>query len=456
MYETEDCQQCVCSLGGTATCLPKKCEPCLESGLRSVVGELCACLCKPCPSGTRHCPTSDVCINETAWCNGIQDCSDDETDCPKIISTTPIAAESPGTIRQEVTTIGPAQVTPLPCEEPICPPGYRVVFKQASQLHYKPHHNVKTNVKSKGHKGFTKTKGYKKHPFHDRLMKKQEHRQFATENIQCPEFICMPAKPPVFPGEKKPEKCPEASCPPQYEVVYEKMSMYKVRKCPKYACRPLSPQEAICNVTGRTFNTFDNMEYKYDVCNHILARDMYSNEWYVTLEKLCVDSHGQRSCTRVLAVMLNERAIVLYPDLHVNIDEYTFTAEQIARLGNRLPGFELSRTGDKIIFVSHRYGIWVIWDSSTNVKIGVATKLVGRVDGLCGYFDGDIKNDRQTPEGTQARSTVQFGDSWAMEDMECDLHVCPRDVQEQGWTICNSVKSPMLLDTCSTVIDIDR
>jgi len=451
MYETEDCQQCVCSFGGTAACLPKKCEPCLEPDLRSVVGELCACLCKPCPAGTRHCRTSDVCVNETAWCNGVQDCPDDEINCSKIISTTPIAIESSETIRQEITTVSPAQISPLPCEEPICPPGYRIVFKQTSQLHDKSHHNVKMNIKSKGYKSFMKTKGYKKHSFH-RPMKNQD--QLTTENIQCPEFICMPAKP-VYP-EKKPEKCPEVSCPLQYEVVYEKMSMYKMSKCPKYACRPLSPQEAICNVTGRTFNTFDNMEYKYDICNHILARDMYGNEWYLTLEKLCIDSRGQRSCTRILVVMLNERAIVLYPDLHADIDEYTFTAEQIARLGNRMPGLKLSRTGDKIIFVSHRYGFWVIWDSDTNVKIGIATKLAGRVDGLCGYFDGDITNDRQTPEGTQARSTVQFGDSWAMEDTECDLHVCPRDVQKQAWTICNSVKNPMLLDACSAVVDVDR
>lgn len=452
MYETDDCQQCVCSIGGTATCLPKKCEPCSEPGLRSVVGELCACLCKPCPAGTRHCATSDVCVNETAWCNGVQDCPDDEIDCPQIISTTPIANEhSPETIGQEITIIVPTQISPLPCEKPICPPDYRVVFKKMS-LYDRLQHNVK-NVKSKGHRGFTKTKGRKKHPFHERekFHPKKNQDQVATENLQCPVFVCVPTKP-IYIDENKPEECPEAFCPPQYEVVYEKMSMYKMRKCPKYACRPLSPQEAICNVTGRTFSTFDDMEYKYDVCNHILARDMYGNEWYVTLEKLCIG----RSCTRVLAVMLNERAIVLYPDLHVDIDEYTFTADQIARFGNRFPGFELSRTGDKIIFVSHRYGFWVIWDSGTNVKIGVTVKLAGRVDGLCGYFDGDIKNDRQTPEGTQARSTVQFGDSWAMEDTECDLHVCPRDIQKQAWTICNSVKSPMLLDACSAVVNVDR
>lgn len=451
VYETEDCQQCTCVLGGTPTCSPKKCEPCLEPGLQSIVSKLCTCLCKPCPAGTRHCSTSDVCVNETSWCDGIQDCPDDEKDCPEIISTTPIAVEiseiTNATGLQIITTSSPIQI-PLPCEKPFCSPGYKVVFKQSRWHHHK------TNIKSNNRKGFMKTKGHKKYMFHEHPMKNQDY-QPTVEDIQCPEFICIP-KPPVRPDEK-PQTCPETACPPQYEVVFEKTSMYRKRKCPKYICRPLKPQEAVCTVIGRTFNTFDNMEYKYDICNHILARDMYGNEWYITLEKLCLDSHGQQRCTRVLVVTLNERTIVLYPNLQVDIDGYTFTAKQIARFGNRFPGFELLRTGDRIIFLSYHYGFWVIWDSSTNVKIGVVAKLVGRVDGLCGYFDGNVANDRQTPEGTQARSIVQFGNSWAMEGAkECDLHVCPHDVQEQAWTICNSVRSPMLLGACSAIVDLDR
>lgn len=458
-YETEDCQECVCALGGTATCSPKKCEPCRDRpGLRSVVSELCTCLCKPCPAATRLCPTSDVCVNETAWCDGVQDCPDDEKNCPEIVSKIPTpATESSKTSAHEVTVT--TQVPPSSrCEEPVCPLGYRIVFKQSARLRDKARRDVKTNVKSKSRKGFSATKGNSKHSIYDRPMKDQDYQQ-STKNIECLEFICVPVVfPPVLPDQKKPERCPDASCPPQYEVVYEKISMYKMHRCPKYVCRPLTPQEAVCSVKGRTFNTFDNMEYKYDVCNHILARDMYGNEWYVTLEKQCVESLGQRQhCTQILVVTLNERTIILYPDLHVDIDEYTFTAKQIARFGNRIPDFRLSLMGDKIVFVSHHYGFWVIWDLSTNVKIGVVAKLAGRVDGLCGYFDGNMANDRQTPEGMQARSTVQFGNSWAMEDTpECDQHVCPRDVQKQAWTICTSVKSSTLLDACSAVIDLDR
>lgn len=89
MWVSEDCKECVCTLGGISFCQPKKCEACNEPGTRPVINELCNCVCKPCPPGTRHCPTSDVCIEENLWCNGVQDCPDDEKDCPQVVETTP-------------------------------------------------------------------------------------------------------------------------------------------------------------------------------------------------------------------------------------------------------------------------------------------------------------------------------------------------------------------------------
>lgn len=99
IYVSEDCQECICTLGGGSFCQLKKCEPCQESETRAIVNELCNCVCKQCPSGTRHCPTSDTCIDENLWCNGLQDCPDDEKDCPE--STT---QEKTTTMKMETST----------------------------------------------------------------------------------------------------------------------------------------------------------------------------------------------------------------------------------------------------------------------------------------------------------------------------------------------------------------
>lgn len=140
------------------------------------------------------------------------------------------------------------------------------------------------------------------------------------------------------------------------------------------------------------------------------------------MEKQCDSYTGQ--CIKILAVVLDADVVILYPDMHVNINEYSFTPKQIARISNKFPSFKIANIGDITYLVSNYYGFWVIWDSSSNVKIGISTKLARQVDGLCGYFDGYSMNDKQLPDGNQARSTSEFGNSWAMEGVpECDLQV---------------------------------
>lgn len=118
----------------------------------------------------------------------------------------------------------------------------------------------------------------------------QYHIKYTDENekskneIECTQFTCVPIKPWTIFNENVSQSCPKIFCPPDYTIIYEKISMYKHQKCPKYSCKPPTPKEVICNITGRTFNTFDKLEYKYDICNHILARDMFANTWYITSE----------------------------------------------------------------------------------------------------------------------------------------------------------------------------
>lgn len=43
----------------------------------------CMCLCEPCPDKQTMCISSGACIDESLWCDGFQDCPDDEIDCKK-------------------------------------------------------------------------------------------------------------------------------------------------------------------------------------------------------------------------------------------------------------------------------------------------------------------------------------------------------------------------------------
>lgn len=41
------------------------------------------CLCEPCPEGTVMCISSGACIDEKLWCDGFEDCPDDEINCQR-------------------------------------------------------------------------------------------------------------------------------------------------------------------------------------------------------------------------------------------------------------------------------------------------------------------------------------------------------------------------------------
>lgn len=69
-FESEDCSQCTCVLGGVAQCKPQDCKPC-EAGLRRVKSLGCRCLCEPCPANHILCQSSGACIPESSWCNGM-------------------------------------------------------------------------------------------------------------------------------------------------------------------------------------------------------------------------------------------------------------------------------------------------------------------------------------------------------------------------------------------------
>lgn len=54
----------------------------------------------------------------------------------------------------------------------------------------------------------------------------------------------------------------------------------------RFTCEPIPQKDAICNVTGRIINTFDGTEIKFDICSHILARDIVKEKWAVICKYL--------------------------------------------------------------------------------------------------------------------------------------------------------------------------
>lgn len=110
-------------------------------------------------------------------------------------------------------------------------------------------------------------------------------RKYNVDEEKCIEFICVP--PTTVPAkEDKKIICPTPKCPPGYNLIVDKVTNPKL--CATFDCQPERERDAICNVTGRTFNTFDHVEYKYDICSHVLARELSTGNWTIVCKFITV------------------------------------------------------------------------------------------------------------------------------------------------------------------------
>ncbi|XP_075745319.1 hemocytin isoform X1 [Rhipicephalus microplus] len=79
---TSKCDICMCTLSGISKCRKMQCT--CPKTQRAYFDDKCQCKCAHCPFGQRVCPTTNECIDEFKWCNGVKDCPDDEQGCDEI------------------------------------------------------------------------------------------------------------------------------------------------------------------------------------------------------------------------------------------------------------------------------------------------------------------------------------------------------------------------------------
>nr|CAD7570854.1 unnamed protein product [Timema californicum] len=647
-FLSEDCHECQCNLRGVVKCDEKPfCGKC-DQGLQSVLTPSCGCTCKPCPAETLLCATSNICINASSWCDGVEDCPDDERNCPTTSSVTlsthmpttyttgvtpssssgvpsrehwstfssggattsspeltqptrgitpsspeltqstggitpsspelthstggitpsspelthptgglallPESTHSTGGITpsspeltqqtggitpsspeltrptsgitpsspeltsptggvtpssagqtmsthgltpytvgvtpssagltpsspgqtsptESVTTLSPegtlsthplppgmkptiaTTTTPFPtvpptCPTPSCPPGYEPrMISGDKYTNLETMEETKTYKYSGVKKGATKTRSRGTKTIKggrgstDRKLPKPQ--KFVSN--ECPKYECN-FKPEEFP----PTSCPPPQCPDEYTVMElegVKVS-YGRNACPRYKCVPPPPPPAVCNITGRTFNTFDGTEYKYDACHHLLARDRDDGLWEIAIKKNC---SLLVSCNKYLLVTQDSTTVELHPDLSLGFEGNHYS---IQRISSEYEDFSVSKLGDSLYFESHRYGFWAKIDSQGNAKIGVDGKLSGHVDGLCGFFNGRAGDDKQKPDGSNARTSVNFGNSWASSQMPevCEAVTCPVHIQNKALEMCSKVREKPL-SQCASSVNVER
>jgi hypothetical protein len=69
-------------------------------------------------------------------------------------------------------------------------------------------------------------------------------------------------------------------------------------------------------------------------------------------------------------------------------------------------------------------------------------KLAGFVDGLCGFFNRNMTDDKMKPDGNLGRTTAEFVESWVnpFVEVKCRPALCQPSLQEKALHMCSLVR----------------
>ncbi|XP_034481426.1 hemocytin [Drosophila innubila] len=431
-FENAACEECVCVLGGRNNCKPKKCPPCEARHLRPVITSGCFCKCEPCPKHQRLCPSSGDCIPEILWCNGVQDCADDEDDASCRHSFT----VEPDINREKNET------TIITCPAPVCPPQMKIkiIEKKARKMSKIFTFHKQVSIVDDG-VSITKTKFVSSN---EKILAMPNSELNYQEEEECSEFTCVPI-PTKEVNKNETITCSEPKCPEKYDVELD-MSNAKAGDCLRYTCVLRPNKDDVCEISGKSFTTFDGTLFKYSPCSHILARDIHNGSWTISVHQQCTDE-TRKICHKVVTItdLLAGNELVLLPQLKLKFNGFQFTVEQLITSPICKASFVVSQPGKTLLAVSTKYGFWVQLDDIGILKVGISSKFIRTVDGLCGYYNGNPRDDKRTPDGQVLANTDKFGNSWYDKRIpldQCGDQKCTRQLQAKALQLCNIINHP--------------
>lgn len=169
-----------------------------------------------------------------------------------------------------------------------------------------------------------------------------------------------------------------------------------------------------CTTWGDShFETFDGKDFDFQgVCNYVLSKGMDGgggggDGFAVTIQNVLCGSLGV-TCSRSITVDI----VGKYPETITLTSGDQLDQNVLANLKK----LSIYRAGIFTIIEVPRMDLQIKWDRGTRVYVKLGIRWKGRVQGLCGNFNGDSQDDMKTPSAGIETSPVIFGDSWKMQD----------------------------------------
>lgn len=222
---------------------------------------------------------------------------------------------------------------------------------------------------------------------------------------------------------------------------------------------------ATCTAYGDShFTTYDGKDFDFQgACSYVLSKGSIGNDGFtVTIQNVLCGTHGV-TCSKSLTISLSGaeiESVTLNSDATVPGSLVSHShVNEIVRHGksNALTVF---RAGVFVVIEAPSLGIQLKWDRKTRIYVQLTSRWKGRVQGLCGDFDGNALNDFKSPSTGLETNAVLFGDSWKLEDF-CSkpidqIDACGTHPERKIWAEkkCGILKSSVF-SACHSEVAVD-
>ncbi|KAG7278144.1 hypothetical protein CRUP_019454 [Coryphaenoides rupestris] len=217
-------------------------------------------------------------------------------------------------------------------------------------------------------------------------------------------------------------------------------------KCTNNVC------DEVCSIYGDGhYTTFDEKKFDFSgQCEYTLVEDFCDKKngtFRVITENVPCGSTGT-TCSRSIKIFLGA-------------NEFQLTDGEYALVKGRGKEFPIQvRKMGLYMVVELKKGVVLMWDQKTSLFIRVSATYQGKVCGLCGNYDGNIKNDFTTRSGVKVVDILDFGNSWKVSgscpDAQQIRNPCNANPYRAAWSQkqCSIINS-VTFQSCHSKVDPD-
>ncbi|XP_049909637.1 mucin-5AC-like [Epinephelus moara] len=164
--------------------------------------------------------------------------------------------------------------------------------------------------------------------------------------------------------------------------------------------------DQVCGIYGDGhYTTFDDKRFDFNgECEYTLIQDncgggQSNGSFSIISENVPCGTTGT-TCSRAIKIFMGDNEFQLKDD-----------SFQMVKGSSEVFPTQIQKMGIYQV-VTIMEGLVLMWDQKTSLFIKLSPKFQGKVCGLCGNYDGNIRNDFTTRSQETVADVLEFGNSW--------------------------------------------